>query len=119
MYHDVYDCTCITESWLHSSICDGVIDPRREYLIVRKDRLGNKGGGVCILVKHSISVVPLDLDTRYSALEIAGVEFIALQAKLQFLLFTAHLIMMLRVQLTCNYLLTVCLFTPLRNVLML
>jgi len=38
---------------------------------------------VSILVKHSISVVPLDLDTRYSALEIAGVEFIALQPKLQ------------------------------------
>jgi len=38
---------------------------------------------VCILVKHSVSVVPLDLDTRYSALEIAGVEFIALQPKLQ------------------------------------
>jgi len=45
MYHDVYDCICITESWIHSSICDGAIDPRREYLIVRKDRLGNKGGG--------------------------------------------------------------------------
>jgi len=46
MYHDVCDCICITESWLHSNICDGAIDPRREYLLVRKDRLGNRGGGV-------------------------------------------------------------------------
>jgi len=83
MYHDAYDCICITESWLHSSICDGAIDPRKEYLIVRKDRSGNKGGGVCILVKRSISVAPLELDPRYAALEIAGVEFICSRAKLQ------------------------------------
>ena len=46
MYHDAYDCICITESWLHSGICDGAIDPRKEYLIGRKDRSGNKGGGI-------------------------------------------------------------------------
>jgi len=91
MYHDACDCICITacdcicitESWLHPSISDGVIDPKREYSIVRKDRIGTKGGGVCILVKRSFSVVPLQLDTKYAALEVTGVEFICLRPKLQ------------------------------------
>jgi len=36
-----------------------------------------------ILVKRSFSIVPIQLDTKYAALEVTGVEFICLRPKLQ------------------------------------
>nr|XP_036214872.1 uncharacterized protein LOC118680230 isoform X2 [Bactrocera oleae] len=53
-----YDVVCISESWLHSSICDGeVIDST--YIIYRKDRVSLineqvRGGGVFIACKRSL-----------------------------------------------------------------
>jgi len=88
---------------LHPSISDGVIDPKREYSIVRKDRIGTKGGGVCILVKRSFSVIPLQLDTRFAALEVTGVEFICLSLSHNFLLCTYLLTTIWRQCLTCSY----------------
>ena len=43
----------ITESWLNPAISDGEICGNCPYKVVRKDRLGRKGGGVCALVHCS------------------------------------------------------------------
>jgi len=83
MYNENYDCIFITESWLHSGICDGVIDPRDEYYIMRKDRCSSKGGGVCVLVKRCISVVQVVIPDKYAPVEVMGIDFIGIKPKLQ------------------------------------
>jgi len=49
----------ITESWLNADITDALIDPRVLYSVIRKDRIGTRGGGVCALVKKDFKVVPI------------------------------------------------------------
>jgi len=75
MYNDDYDCIVITETWLHTGICDGAIDPRGLYSVIRKDRVGVRGGGVCILVRRKYQAVPIVFKADYCELEIIGVTF--------------------------------------------
>ena len=42
----------VTESWLHSGIPDGLLDPRGKYSIIRRDRPTHRGGGVCIMIEN-------------------------------------------------------------------
>ena len=49
LYNAVPDCVFISESWLHADICDGLLDPKSEYVVLQKDRCGNRGGGVSAL----------------------------------------------------------------------
>jgi len=76
LYNIAPDCVFICESWLHEGICHGLLDPRNEYTIIRKDRLCTKGGGVCALIKHRHAVVPIDLPGKYSELEILVLDFV-------------------------------------------
>lgn len=75
MYNDDYDCIVITETWLHTGICDGAIDPRGLYSVIRKDRIGARGDGVCILVRRKYQAVPIVFKTDYCELEIVGATF--------------------------------------------
>ena len=76
LYCDVHDCIFISESWLHNSITNGLLDPSREYNVFRKDRDGKRGGGVCALIKKNIHVLPVDLTKKYTNLEIVCVDFV-------------------------------------------
>jgi len=51
-------------------------DPKSLYAVIRKDRVGCRGGSVCALVKRSNSVLPLTLHEKYSELEIVGFDFV-------------------------------------------
>jgi len=66
----------VTESWLNADTCDGLLDPKSLYTVIRKDRVGCRGGGVCALVKRSHSVLPLSFHDKYSELEIVGLDFV-------------------------------------------
>ena len=61
LYHVLYgpnviNCLCVTESWLHDGITDGLLDPKLRYNIIRNDRHGAKGGGVCVFVQKKFTV---------------------------------------------------------------
>jgi len=52
LYNDnAIDCICVTESWLHDEIPDSLLDPKSMYTVMRCDRVGLRGGGVCLFVK--------------------------------------------------------------------
>ena len=53
------DCFCITESWLHDEISNGMLDPKSMFSIYRSDRPVDRGGGVCVLINHSIKTCVL------------------------------------------------------------
>ena len=76
LYHVAPDCVLVTESWLNADVCDGLLDPKSLYTVIRKDRVGCRGGGVCALVKRSHSVLPLTFHEKYSELEIVGFDFV-------------------------------------------
>lgn len=82
MYNSSYECIFVTETWLHSDVCDGVIDPRGWYCVFRKDRVGVRGGGVCMLVRKKFKVIPISFNDLYSNVEIVGVTFLEFQPKL-------------------------------------
>lgn len=65
MYNTDIDCIFVTESWLHEGISDGIIDPRGLYAVIRKDRVGVRGGGVCVLVRRKYHVLPMVFDGDY------------------------------------------------------
>lgn len=44
---------CVTESWLNDSVLDVEILPPG-YVILRKDRLSGRGGGVALFIKNHI-----------------------------------------------------------------
>jgi len=54
LYVENCDCVFITESWLNSDITDALIDPRALYSVIRKDRIGTRGGGVCAISQEGL-----------------------------------------------------------------
>ena len=52
LYHDNPSLVFVTESWLDSSITDGMIDPQGLYCVYRHDRSFRVGGGVLALVSR-------------------------------------------------------------------
>ena len=82
LYNSPYECVFVTETWLHADICDGVIDPRGWYHVFRKDRVGSRGGGVCMLVRKKFKVMPILFHSLYSSVEIVGLTFLDCKPKL-------------------------------------
>lgn len=76
LYHISPDCVLVSESWLHADICDGVLDPKSMYNVIRKDRVASRGGGVCAFVKRIYSVLPITFHDKYSDLELLGIDFV-------------------------------------------
>ena len=65
----------ITETWLHSNINSGLLDPRQQYHITRKDRFGSQhGGGVAIFVKRDISLIDVAIDDEFTSLELLCID---------------------------------------------
>ena len=72
MYNDSTDLILITESFLHTGISNGLLDPKGHYNILRTDRTGGRGGGVCALIKRNLDLVitPVSLRDCFADLEI-------------------------------------------------
>ena len=56
------DIVCITETWLDSSIADSTLAIPDDYVVLRRDRPGRRGGGVLIGVHQGLSPVPVTCD---------------------------------------------------------
>lgn len=75
LYSENYDIVCITETWLHSNKNSGLLDPRQQYHITRKDRSGSQhGGGVAIFVKRDISLIDVAIDDEFTSLELLCID---------------------------------------------
>ena len=76
--HNVYntpqkpDIICIQESWLKNRI-NYALD---NYSIIRKDRIGERGGGVCIFIKNNIAYKIKENKSVNINLEYNHIEFI-------------------------------------------
>ena len=57
LHEEEIDIICVTETWLDDSINDGEIEIPG-YCVHRRDRLGRRGGGVCIYATNDIPVNP-------------------------------------------------------------
>ena len=53
-----FDIVCITETWLSEKIPDAMLSFNGIYRVFRKDR-ESRGGGVCILVKGTLSATAI------------------------------------------------------------
>jgi len=54
LYTDRIAILFVTESWLHSGIPAGLLDPRGQYSIIQRDRPTHRGGGVCVMIAKTI-----------------------------------------------------------------
>jgi len=70
LYSTGIDMCFITETWLHDGILSGVLDPKCELTVLRKDHIMSKGGGVCALVKKCFRVVPVNFQSDYDDFKI-------------------------------------------------
>ena len=70
LYNDsAFDCFCITESWLHDEISNGLLDPKSMYTLIRCDSTISRGGGVCIFVRNEFKTLKKIFDqTKLSLL---------------------------------------------------
>ena len=50
------DVLCISETWLHAQLDDKEVSVEG-YDIIRKDRTNKRGGGVCVYVKSSFTII--------------------------------------------------------------
>ena len=62
------DIVCVTETWLHNDIPDGVFCPR-QYNVIRYDR-GNRGGGVALFVRNGIKYAHVEIPKEFNNVEI-------------------------------------------------
>ena len=72
LYVDNCECLFITESWLHTDISNGLIDPNGQFTVIRKDR----SWGRCALIKRQYSVIPITFAAKYEHLEIIGFDIV-------------------------------------------
>lgn len=74
------DLILFTETWLDSSIPDSMLTASNNYMCYRKDR-DRRGGGVCIMARPEISLVPVMLPEKLTGLEIVAVDLLGLDVK--------------------------------------
>jgi len=70
LYNTDCDIVFVTETWLHSHIPNGLLEPHAQYTIVRTDRDSCRGGGVCAFVNKRHHVVPVTIDVKFCNVEI-------------------------------------------------
>ena len=51
----------ITESWANKNISDAELG-LKEYVMIRRDRIGRRGGGVILYIKESIQAYEIKLE---------------------------------------------------------
>jgi len=61
LYNNDFNIIAVTESWLSSNISNGLLDPQGAFHVLRRDRTGTSGGGVCAFVNSKLSSKPVDL----------------------------------------------------------
>ena len=79
---DNYDIIFVTETWLSAAISNGLIDPSLRYNILRRDRSGSAGGGVCIAVTKRISYTEV---TTVADVELLAIDVIVRRCKYRFI----------------------------------
>ena len=72
LYSTNYGCIFITESWLNSTISDGLLDPQNRYNIFRRDRKDGNGGGLCVFIKRCYTVSELHFESLAPEVELLG-----------------------------------------------
>jgi len=65
LYNTDCDIVFVTETWLHSDIPNGLLEPHAQYTTVCTDRDSCKGGGVCAFVNKHHHVVPVTIDVKF------------------------------------------------------
>ena len=84
LYVENCECLFITDYLLlHTDISNGLIDPNAQCTVIRKDRSGGRGGGVCALIKRQYSVIPITIAAKYEQLEIIGFDIVNSYPKLR------------------------------------
>ena len=83
-YHNVI--VCVTETFLHSGISNGLLDPKQLYTIIRNDRSSGKGGGVCSFVNQNILICQLPLPEIYADLEMLCFDIVNLVPPVRYFL---------------------------------
>ena len=81
-----HDVICITETWLDDSITDTLLINSCAYSIFRCDRKDRSGGGVCILVKNCLRVLPVisvHTSDNLSSVEIVVIDIVGHGGKLR------------------------------------
>jgi len=56
----------ISETWFSNDITNAMIVPNDLYHVVRADRQGKCGGGVCALISKMFNIIPVPIDTANS-----------------------------------------------------
>jgi len=74
------DVAMLTASQLDDSIPNSFLISQKQYKCFRKDR-DRSGGGVCIIVKSDIAVVPVTLPGKFRDLEIVAIDIIGCKIK--------------------------------------
>ena len=64
-----YDFIFITESWANDNINTSILTVNYPYNILRKDRVGKKGGGVLVYYRKTLSVSDVDIPKSYEVAE--------------------------------------------------
>ena len=84
LYNNNYSVICITETWLHSEITGGLLDPLSIYHTIRKDRVGSHHGGVAVLIKRLMCFAEITIDRVYDSLELLCFDVIFSKCKVRF-----------------------------------
>ena len=82
LYNRKFDLLFVCESWLSSSIPDGLLlYSSPDYTLVRCDRLTGVGGGVCAFINCKFDYSVVNLPSKFVSLEVIGLDIISSAAK--------------------------------------
>ena len=71
---DKADCLCVTESWLHDGLPNGLLDPQAMYDIFRCDRSNGRCGGVCVLIQRKMVALQIMVTDMPAGIELVCFE---------------------------------------------
>ena len=84
LYVDTYDLYFVTETWLHDGVCSGLLDPNSEFDVLRKDRTGGRGGGVCVFARKHLRIMPVVFDDEFLDIEMFCFDLISTDNRVRF-----------------------------------
>jgi len=82
---DEYSMLFITESWLNSTVTDGMIDCSGKYNVYRKDRVNGVSGGVLGLISKKLNSYSVAIPEIFCNIEVVAVNVVTAVGSLRFI----------------------------------
>ena len=82
----------VSETWLRECYPNSLLGLDCDFVIYRKDRSGECGGGVCAIISKTLNSVMVDIPAEFSRIELVCFDVFISDAKYRFIVLSSALL---------------------------